>query len=265
MINKVKISNYRYFESFCMELSEFNIIVGQNNVGKSTILEAIDLALTGFVNGKHIKNELSQYYFNEKVVREYIEKLKKGETPELPKIEIEIFFDNDNPELRGSNNSDRKDCSGILFTIKFNELYAEEYSLIANKELTSLPIEYYDIYWISFAGSVVSLRSIYSKSSMIDTSRTRYRNGSDVYISRIVRQKLEDIEKISISQAHRAMRDSFMRAEQIRNINDRIQNESELVEEKFNVSVELSTKNAWETTLIACLDQIPLCFAGKGQ
>ena len=36
-----------------------NIVVGDNEAGKSTILEAVNLALTGYLNGRNIRNELS--------------------------------------------------------------------------------------------------------------------------------------------------------------------------------------------------------------
>ena len=47
MIKKIFIKNYKIFEHFDIELNEdLNIIVGNNETGKSTILEAINLALT---------------------------------------------------------------------------------------------------------------------------------------------------------------------------------------------------------------------------
>ena len=49
-----------------------NIVVGDNEAGKSTILEAINLALTGIIIGKSIWNEISQYIFNKEAVDEYI-------------------------------------------------------------------------------------------------------------------------------------------------------------------------------------------------
>lgn len=66
----MKIQNFKsFYGEFVLELSEgMNILVGNNEAGKSTILEAIHLALTGLLNGRQIKNELTQYYFNNTVV-----------------------------------------------------------------------------------------------------------------------------------------------------------------------------------------------------
>lgn len=54
-ITKVKIKNFKCFKDFSLILNEgVNIIVGNNEVGKSTILEAIHLGLTGIMNGRYL-------------------------------------------------------------------------------------------------------------------------------------------------------------------------------------------------------------------
>lgn len=70
-IEKVKIKNFKCFEDiFEVAFNQgVNIIVGNNEAGKSTLLEAIHLCLTGMLNGKYLRNELSPYLFNRKVER----------------------------------------------------------------------------------------------------------------------------------------------------------------------------------------------------
>lgn len=70
-IRKVKIHNFKCYRDFEITLEEgLNIVVGDNEAGKSTILEAINLALTGIISGKSIWNEISQYIFNKEAVDE---------------------------------------------------------------------------------------------------------------------------------------------------------------------------------------------------
>ena len=68
-IERVKIKNFKVFKGeFNLELNDgLNILVGNNESGKSTVLEAIHLALTGLFNGKYLKNELTQYLFNNEI------------------------------------------------------------------------------------------------------------------------------------------------------------------------------------------------------
>lgn len=45
-ISKVEIKNYRNYEDFSIELKPFVTIIGENNIGKSNLLEAIFLVLS---------------------------------------------------------------------------------------------------------------------------------------------------------------------------------------------------------------------------
>ena len=49
MIRKIAIRNYRLFEDFDLDFApSMNIVVGDNDTGKSTLIEAINLALTSW-------------------------------------------------------------------------------------------------------------------------------------------------------------------------------------------------------------------------
>lgn len=51
-INRLKIVNYKLFQNVTIEMNEnINIFVGENDSGKSTILEALSMVLTGKING----------------------------------------------------------------------------------------------------------------------------------------------------------------------------------------------------------------------
>lgn len=93
-IQKVKIENYKTFKGlFILDLNPgMNIIVGDNEEGKSTILEAIHLALTGLLNGKYVINELTQSLFNIEIVQAYIDGFSTGKPIDPPTITIELFF-----------------------------------------------------------------------------------------------------------------------------------------------------------------------------
>ena len=66
-ITHLHIENYRCFRLFDMDFEkESNIIVGDNEAGKSTILEAINLCLSGLIHGRYLKNELTEYLFSPK-------------------------------------------------------------------------------------------------------------------------------------------------------------------------------------------------------
>ncbi len=268
-IDRIKICNFKSYKGiFELKLNKgLNILVGNNETGKSTILEAIHLALTGMYGGRNIRNELSQYLFNREVIAEYIESVNRGTPLSPPEILIEIFFEGSLcPEFEGNNNTERLNkVEGLQFRIFYNDKYNDEYAkLIALKKLSSLPIEYYDVSWISFARQAITIRSIPIKSAMIDSSNYRYQNGSDVYISCIVKDLLSPEEVTSVAQAHRNMRDEFMEDPSIQAINNRISKESSIIDGEVSLSVDLGTKNAWENSLVTQLNNIPFGYVGKG-
>lgn len=267
-IKKVKITNFKCFNGlFEFELNNgLNILVGNNGAGKSTIIEAIHIALTGFYGGRNIKNELSQYLFNKTVVNDYIDSVNNGAALPPPSISIEVFFDGSiNPEYEGNSNSEKAPCEGLICEIAFNEKYSDEYNaLISRKQMMSLPIEYYEINWRSFSRQSITIRGIPIKSAMIDSSNYRYQNGSDVYISRIVRNLLSPEEIVAVSQAHRKMKDTFIDDDSIKAINSRIGEESSIVDGTVSLTVDLGTKNAWESSLVTQLNDVPFGYIGKG-
>jgi predicted ATPase len=81
-ITKAIIKNYRCLENSTVPLNpQLNIIVGNNECGKSTLLEAISLALSGQVNGRPIQTELHPHLFNVGAVDKYIKGLRNNPKP----------------------------------------------------------------------------------------------------------------------------------------------------------------------------------------
>ena len=267
-IIKVKINNFKTLKNFEFEpYSGMNILVGNNNEGKSTILEAIHLALTGFYRGIYIRNSFTQDIFNEECVNEYISQININNSTPLPRLNIEIFFD-DAPELLGTNNSEQIDIATINFSIEFDNNYEKEYKTFVEKgNITTLPIEYYKVLWhcSSNDDNEMTTRSIPIKSVLIDTSDSNLRNSSDTCISKIIKEKLEEEEIIDISQTYRNVRDQFINSQTIVDINNRLSEEDHLMGNKIQMDVEMLNKNQWEKAIITKINSTPFENVGKGE
>lgn len=277
-ISKVTILNFKCFKGrFCLDLNRgLNVLVGNNETGKSTILEAMHLALSGLLNGKHLRLELTQDIFNNDTRNEYLQSLK-GPTevepiPLPPEIIIEVFIDGvEDDSLRalfeGNGNSTKQKACGVQLRIGLNETHLPYYEeLVKSGDVQSIPIEYYHFLWSSFARDErITPATIPIKSALIDSSSHRYQNGSDVYIARILRDHLEAPDKIKVDQAHRKMRDAFMNDPAIRRVNELIRDAVNISDKKVELSVDLSNRNAWETSLVTYLDDVPFHHVGKGE
>ncbi|HBG2151645.1 ATP-dependent endonuclease [Clostridioides difficile] len=272
MIEKIKIENFKCIKgSFELDLKQgINILVGNNEAGKSTILEAIHMALSGIFRGRTIKGNLSQYLFNYEVVNKYLEDINNGNTPEAPYILIELYMKAGSfPILEGDMFTDKGrtgKTNGIALKIALDEKYNEEYkSLINTGELASLPIEYYDVEWYAFSRKMLTSRSIPIKSSFIDVGFSKFQNGSDIYISRIVQNILETEEKTKVAQAYRKIKETFSQNPAISDINTKITDISKLSKKEIALTVDLGSRSTWDGSLITQFDNIPFDFIGKGK
>lgn len=270
-IEKVLIKNFRCFEgAFELTLNDgLNIIVGNNEAGKSTILEAINLALTGLLNGRYLKNELSQYIFNKAVVDEYIASLESSDPLQPPSVLIELYLKDEDSayqKLRGTNNTQKADCCGIQLAIEFDEDYRGAYDeLCKTDDVMSLPIEYYKVVWKSFDGDGVTARTIPLKSAFINSAAAQYSNGTDIYLSKIIRNALEDDEKVALSQCYREMMYNFDREDAVTELDTKFSNQIEISDKKVELYGYAGNANAWEKLLTVFLDQVPFQHVGKGE
>lgn len=270
-ISKVIISNFKsYREPFSLEFEKgLNILVGNNETGKSTILEAIHLALSGLSNGRYFINDLSEYYFNYDAVQEYLKSLGSSTPLPPPEISIEVFIGGDNlPLFEGDGNSSKKSECGICFKISLAEKYRGEYNdYVADGNIFALPIEFYEVNWTTCARESITPRKIPIKSALIDSSSARYKNGSDVYISHIVRNHLEDKDKNGLTQAHRRLQTQFVNDGSVQKVNEIISSLAidGSTEKRLKLTIDLSTKDAWESSFLTSVEEIPFQHIGKGE
>jgi putative ATP-dependent endonuclease of the OLD family len=265
-ISKILIRNFKCFKNdFVLDLNAgLNVLVGDNDSGKSTILEAINLALSGVFHGRFLRNELSEHVFNREAVKSYVANPSIG----LPALLIELYFCGEGiDEYKGNGNSLKdQDAAGIKFSVRLDEQYRDEYAEFVKGDVTGLPIEYYEIVVESFARKALTTRGISLSAAFIDSTGARYQNGSDAYISRIVRDFLEDKERIALAKVHREMADTFRLNKEVIEVNNKINEANDLLAgREISLAVDLAARSAWESNLITCIDQIPFHFIGKGE
>lgn len=151
MIKRVIVKNYKCLRDTDVEFRPgLNIVVGDNECGKSTLLEAINLGLTGQLNRRPAGYELHPYLFNKDVTAEYVAALRDGQTVPPPHILVEIYFEDTAPaELKGDNNTRSEDCPGVKLRIQLDDKFAAEYETVIGspEKLTMVPVEYYHVEW----------------------------------------------------------------------------------------------------------------------
>lgn len=78
-ISKLKIINYKLFRDVSIVMNNsVNIFAGENDSGKTTILEALTMALTGKINSSNVINRLNLDWFNAETRKEFKQAIKEG-------------------------------------------------------------------------------------------------------------------------------------------------------------------------------------------
>jgi len=270
MITKIAIRNYRLFRTFDLVFSKrTTVLVGKNDSGKSTLVEAINLALTGRVNGRPFPFEFSPYYVNLDATKEYIERLREGGRPPPPTVIIDLFLEESEQTriLMGTNNVFGENACGVRVQAALSPEFQEEYeSFLGDKDsIRMAPTEYYKVDWVGFSGNAVSSRRVPTAVSVIDPTTLRLKAGVDYHLQEIIKAHLNPSDRVELSRQYRSLREEFGEKAAVKTINEHLASHSEgLTDRKISLGIDISQRYTWEASLVAHLDDLPFQFIGKG-
>lgn len=247
---------------------DLNILVGDNGAGKSTILEAIHLALTGLYRGEPIRRALSQALFNNAEVDGFIERAATANLSEMPKISIEIFLTGENVsdsgELSGGVNSTNKKACGFTFSVEFEEKFRDELESLPCGCLKSLPIEYYDARWLTFAGALITPRSIPVRSVMINPAGEWRGGRADERAARTLLDGLDGEHQMALAQSARTAFDAWNAAESLRAVSGPLPSFSFSGIGDVDLVADFGTAESWKKNLVVRLENVPYSHVGAG-
>lgn len=270
-ITRLYIDGFKRLLQFELELNEhLNVIVGDNETGKSSVLEAINLVLTRQYDGRIIDHALDPYLFNAAAVADFFAKQRNGQQAEPPRILIEAYFSDGGgePALRGSNNARGEDHYGLQMLIEVKKDYLEllkDYARDASNP-SVLPVEFYGCHWRGFSNNGVTHKTLPFKSKAIDTSLPRIFRGPNRFVSQLVSDALDDDQRRELSLAYKKLRHEFAQQGGVKAINTHLEQQVRPGStKKLTVQVDMSSRSAWDSTVTAHMDDLPFDCAGKGE
>lgn len=270
LITQIKIRGYRIYRDFTLRPNaRLNILVGGNDAGKSTLIEAIALALNGRIGGRGVLEELNPYWFNTDMVEEFVNLRKAGKKVALPEILIELYLDkrDDLQGLCGAINTDvpTNACPGVSLRIFPNEEYRDMLDEWLKSPTALLPVEYYTYEWRSFADQELTRRPRALSVAVIDSRTVRSTSGVDYHLRQILSDHLEPSEKASISLSYREVKAS-MTESALSEVNTRLALlEASLENEPMALAMDQSSRSSWEGSVTPHVDDVPFSMAGQGQ
>lgn len=270
VITRIIIKGYRCFAALNIEPNAgMNLLCGGNESGKSTLLEAVALALTGRINGRWAREELNPFWFNRDEVHAYFEALKGGKAIAPPEIVLELYLSDQVDALqplRGVHNSQGDDAPGISMHIAPSDEYAPEFAAyLVNDPPAILPVEFYGVEWRSFSDEPLVQRPKALATSFIDSRTIRSTSGVDYHTREMLSEHLDAKERAELSLAHRTSK-QIVTDGPLAGINTRIAAENKaLHDHDIGLQMDQSSRTSWETGVVPQVDEIPFAMAGQGQ
>lgn len=264
-VTQVTINGFKKFSEKSFSFNEqLNIVVGDNDSGKSTLLEAIELAVNGRYRGRSISSEVVPELFNVDAISAYLASDHFAE--HLPIIKIEIYLDGC-PNYRGINNTQNIDAEGITLDIAFDDDLQAAYNdfIRDNDDINTIPTEFYKVDWKDFAWNNIKYLNREAKSLLIDPSRLHPTYGKSQYIANIIDASLDKKEKALLAVNYRQLRQSFNEQPQVREINDRLDADNMVTEQALSIVADISSNRNIESGLQLAVDDINFPLIGKGE
>lgn len=253
-IEQLRITGFKKLNFFTIDFNKhINVLIGENEAGKSTILEAIDIVLNQKVFNS---TNNSEKYFNIDIVNQY---KKSPSIDTLPKIEIELFFSDEtelNTEYFNGLHSSSAPVSknGIKFTYKFDESHREllENMYDENYDGNFIPTDYYIAEWITFSGRKYINKKSPLKNVLIDNS-IRKNNLFDSYSKRIFNNNIKVTDRQNLSYQFRKNIQGFVN-----------ENTEQLNLKEYNFGID-EDKTVLENLLDLKSDGVSIQNKGKGK
>ena len=254
IIEKIKLTNFKRFQEFTVDFDEkMNLLIGDNESGKSTILSAIDIVLSG--SRSKIETLGLDSLFNIQIVENYLASEKKYE--DLPNLEIELYLnEQNNPDLNGKINSDEVVCDGLRLICEPNDSLGKEIIDILQQDEANFPFEYYTINFQTFAGISYTGYRKFLKHLLIDNTQISNEYATRKYVTSMYHSRIVDAEKNKHQNEYRKHKTNF-RETVLKDLNDRI--------DDYSFSIKTNSKSNLETDLTISENDIEIENKGKGR
>ena len=257
-ISKIKLQNYKRFKTFVFEPNKrINILVGDNEAGKSTILEAIDLVISA--NIRKVENVGIDRIINSTSIEEFQKGTKNF--ADLPIVMIELFLEGDfGFEMEGKNNSDKVLAYGIRMICEPNPEFEKEIVDAIQTDEDFFPYDYYMIRFSTFADEGYSGYKKKIKSVLIDSSNLSTDYATNDFVKRMYAHYTESNikERIIHKSKFRQIKAQFEK-EELSDLNSRVPDS-----EEYSFGFKGNDTASFSDELMIFEKSIPLDSKGTG-
>ena len=169
-ITRLVLRNFKRFKTLELEFDpELNILVGGNEAGKSSVLQALDIVLSA--SRSKVEALGLETLFNAECIAEFLGGERR--IADLPELLVEVYLDgiDGHHDLDGRNNSKVADHLGIKMVCKPVDDYTKEIQTILAEKHDSFPFEYYGVQFLTFTDETIFPFKKPIKHLLIDSSQ----------------------------------------------------------------------------------------------
>lgn len=256
-IQKIKLFNFKRFEEFSVELDEkLNLFIGDNDSGKSSVLLAIDITLSG--NRKKVEGIGLETLFNKKVIDNFLALNKEDRLiGRLPTLQVELYLsEQENSDLNGEWNSDDIISDGLLFLCEPQGDLSGEINEILQSDNPSFPFEYYSIIFKTFSGSSYTGYRKFLRHLLIDNTQISNEYATKSYIKTVYNSNVAEVAQNKHKYDYRQSKEKF-KEDSLKDLNDELTD--------YSFAVKTDSKSSLGSDLTISEGGITVENMGKGK
>ncbi|MDM7857428.1 ATP-dependent nuclease [Thiopseudomonas acetoxidans] len=253
-IKKIKLKNFKKFKKFEFELHKgLNTLIGDNESGKSSVLQAIELVASG--SRYKVENLGLDALLNKDAVNDFLQ-LQIKTFEQLPELHAELFLAKDVQELNGKYNTENIETTGLHLSCIPDENLIQEINEALKNNSNSFPYEFYSINFFAFSGEGYTGYRKALKTLLIDNTQINSEHANNEYIKRVFESTAEPITRAELNNQYREAKGNFKNQHLVA-LNATM--------DDYIFDVRSGAKYSLESDLTLTKDDVPLEQRGKGQ
>jgi len=254
-IKRLVLRNFKRFKALELEFGpELNILVGGNEAGKTSVLQALDIVLSA--SRSKVEALGLEALFNAESIAEFMAGERKIEC--LPELLVELYLDgiDGQPDLDGRNNSKHADFLGIKMECKPVDEFSKEIGTILTEDHGSFPFEYYAVHFKTFTDDNIFPYKKPLKHLLIDSSPINNEYATREYTRSMYAAHATVVQRNLHSFEYREAKSKFKNSV-FKEMNEAL--------DTYKFDVRTSPKASVETDIIITEGNIPIDSKGKGR
>jgi len=254
-IKRLVLENFKRFRTLELDFDkELNILIGDNEAGKSSVLQALEIVMGA--SRSHIESLGLESLFNTQCIQEYMDGPRAMK--DLPIMFIDLHVEGvPGHEINGKNyHRGGEMLDGMRLVCRPHDLYSKDIAEILKDVNSGFPFEFYDIQFLTFGGHLVHPLKKPMKQLLIDSAQINNDYATRVYTRTVYESNATVLERNRHGLEYRNAKARF-RDHSLEEMNKRLPD--------FQFGVRSSPKASFLTDMMITEGNIPIDSKGKGR